>query len=352
MSSTHPTFWSRRIVALSLGAALLVGAAPRDAWTQPKAPGRPPVAAAKKPAPVTQADIERLEKKIADQQRLIERLVRLQQQYLASLVALMPEAAGGAPLPPLVATVEPKVDPKAPKSDAAIEAGTGTPAKPDTKPDTKPGAKPGAKADPKAVAAAQPGAPKKPGAGKTGTVVGKVKGGGGDTYVYISDIVSNATGSATMKQEGKQFVPRVMAVQKGMRVEFPNLDAVFHNVFSVTPDNSFDLGSYRQGESKSVTMSKPGVISVYCNMHPQMVGHILVVPSSLYARAGADGFYRLTNIPAGKHKLVAWAPNSKPVSMEVDIVEDEVTTIELEVKRGREAPHTNKDGLPYGSYKD
>jgi plastocyanin len=345
MSSTHPTFWSRRIVALSLGAALLVGAAPREAWTQPR---RPVPVAAKKPAPATQADIDRLEKKIAEQQRLIERLVRLQQQYLASLVALMPDAGGGGPPPPLVAAAEPKVDPKAAKSDAAIETGTGTgtPAKPDPKADPKPGAKPGAKPDPKAVAV------KKPGAGKTGTVVGKVKGGGGDTYVYISDIVSNATGSATMKQEGKQFVPRVMAVQKGMRVEFPNLDAVFHNVFSVTPDNSFDLGSYRQGESKSVTMSKPGVISVYCNMHPQMVGHILVVPSSLYARAGADGFYRLTNIPAGKHKLVAWAPNSKPVSMDVDIVEDEVTTIELEVKRGRSGPHMNKDGLPYGSYKD
>ena len=147
-------------------------------------------------------------------------------------------------------------------------------------------------------------------------------------------------------------LPRVMAVQKGMRVDFPNLDAVFHNVFSVTPDNSFDLGSYRQGESKSVTMSKPGVISVYCNMHPQMVGHILVVPNSFYTRAGADGFYRLANVPSGKHKLVAWAPNAKPVAMDVEVVEDEVTTVEMEIKKGREAPHLNKDGMPYGSYKD
>ena len=83
-----------------------------------------------------------------------------------------------------------------------------------------------------------------------------------------------------------------------------------------------------------------------------MVGHILVVPSSVYTRAGADGFYRLPNVPAGKHKIVAWAPNSKPVSMEVEIAEDEVTTLELEVKKGRSAPHLNKDGMPYGSYKD
>ena len=345
MSSSPLTIFSRRIVALALGAALLVGAAPREAWTQPRTPARPPAAA--KPKPVTQADIERLEKKIADQQRMLEKLVRLQQQYLQSLIAAMSE--GGSTSPDLVARVEPRVDPKAPKSDAQIENGGGTPAKPDVKPETKPGAKADPKtAQPKAVAAT----PAKKPAGKGGTVVGKVKGGGGDTYVYVSDIISNAAGSATMKQEGKQFVPRVMAVQKGMRVEFPNLDAVFHNVFSVTPDNSFDLGSYRQGESKSVTMSKPGVVSVYCNMHPQMVGHILVVPSALYTRAGADGFYRLVNIPAGKHRIVAWAPNAKPTTMEVEIVEDEVTTLEMEVKRGRATPHTNKDGLPYGSYKD
>ena len=106
-----------------------------------------------------------------------------------------------------------------------------------------------------------------------------------------------------MKQEGKAFSPSTLVVTKGTRVDFPNRDAIFHNVFSVTPDNSFDLGSYRQGESKSVTMAKTGVVTVYCNMHPQMVGHILVVPNGNYVRAGKDGFFRLTNVPgfAGIH---------------------------------------------------
>lgn len=328
-----------QIVALALGAAITIGTAPREAEAQR------PKAGAAKAKPVSQADIDRLEKKIAEQQRLIERMVRLQQQYLQQLGALMPEGGGGvAALPPppppdVVAKVEPRTEPKpagGTKTDAAIETGAK-----------------GAKGDPKGAKGDPKGAPvKKEVPGAKGTLVGKVKGGGADAYVYVADVVASTSGTASMKQEGKQFVPRVMAVQKGTRVEFPNLDAVFHNVFSVTPDNSFDLGSYRQGESKSVTMTKPGVVSVYCNMHPQMVGHILVVPSSLYTRAGADGFYRLANVPSGKHKVVAWAPNAKPVSMEVDIVADEVTTLELELKRGRESPHLNKDGLPYGSYKD
>lgn len=308
-----------RVVALALGAAALVAAAPHEASSQPKP----------RPKPVTQADIDRLERKIADQQRLLERLIRMQQQYLQSLLALMPDGGGTAPapMPDMTAKVEPRVDPRQP-TGAPIDAGK----------DPKSGK------EPKPVAAAKK-------SGK-GTLVGKVKGGAGDVYVYIADVVSSGGGAASMKQQGKQFVPRVLAVPKGTRVDFPNLDAVFHNVFSVTPDNSFDLGSYRQGESKSVTMTKPGVVSVYCNMHPQMVGYILVTPSNLYTRAGADGFYRLANVPAGKHKLVAWAPNTKPVAMDVEVQEDEVTTVEMEVKKGRSTPHLNKDGMPYGSYKD
>jgi hypothetical protein len=153
-----------------------------------------------------------------------------------------------------------------------------------------------------------------------------------------------------MKQENKQFLPQVLVVQKGTTVQFPNMDAVFHNVFSVTPDNSFDLGNYRQGESKGVTMTKPGVVSVYCNMHPQMVGHILVVPNGNFVRAGKDGFFRLSNVPAGKHRIVAWAPDAKPVGSDVEVSEAEPVTVELELKQRRSGPHVKKDGMPYGSY--
>jgi hypothetical protein len=85
-------------------------------------------------------------------------------------------------------------------------------------------------------------------------------------------------------------------------------------------------------------------------MHPQMVGHILVVPNPNYVRAGKDGFFRMPNVPAGKHKIVAWAPNAKPVMAEANVVDGEVVTVELVLKKGYTAPHTKKDGLPYGSY--
>src|SRR5262249_21883011 len=156
--------------------------------------------------------------------------------------------------------------------------------------------------------------------------VGKVRGGASDVFLYIDDVVAAGQGTAVMKQEGRQFVPRVLAVQKGTRVEFPNLDTVFHNVFSVTPDTSFDLGSYGEGETKTATLMHPGVVNVYCNIHSKMAGYILVVPSNLYVRVGQDGFFRLPNVPSGKHRLVAWAPNAKPVVRNVDVADDGVVT--------------------------
>ena len=306
---------------------VLVAFTAREARTEPRRT---------KPAAATKADIERLEKRIEEQQKQLEKLTKLQQQYLQSLRGMFDAPTADAkpadvkPEPAPAATPPaptPKADAKPVETKSAVDkAAVGFTDKPKPKIEHK---------------------PKKPDG--AGTIVGKVTG-VGEAIIYVEDIVVAKSGTATMKQEGKQFVPRVLVVQKGTTVQFPNMDAVFHNVFSVTPDQSFDLGSYRQGESKGVTMSKPGVLSVYCNMHPQMVGHILVVPNGNYVQAGKDGFFRLTNVPPGHHRVVAWAPNAKPVVAEADVSDAEVVTVELELKKGRAAPHTRKDGLPYGSY--
>lgn len=279
----------------------------------------------KKAKPATQTDIERLEKRIDDQQKVIDKLVRLQKEYLQAINAIF--EGGTGPSAGATATVD-------------------KPLGVDTTKAVVPPARPPV-ADPQPVRTAP--RPKKVEATGVGTIVGKVAG-ASDAIVYVEDIVAPVKGSAAMKQEGKQFVPQVLVVTKGTKVEFPNRDAIFHNVFSVTPEHSFDLGSYRQGESKSVTMGKPGVVTVYCNMHPQMVGHILITPNSNYVRAGKDGFFRLTNVPAGNHRIVAWAPNAKPSVVQATVTADEVVSVELAVKKGRAGMHTKKDGLPYGSY--
>ena len=265
--------------------------------------------------PATQADLDRLEQKLEAQQRLLDKLIQLNEQYLRQLVSLAAEAtqpSTGDPRPAIAKSM------------------------PEGKPaDTRP----------------VPSRPR-PAARAVGTLVGKVTGGGGEAVVYIEDVTGNARGVATMNQLNKQFSPGVLVVAKGTKIEFPNRDAIFHNVFSVTPDNSFDLGSYRQGSSRSVTTTRPGVITVYCNLHPQMIGYILVTPSTLYVQTAADGTFRLPNVPIGHHRVAVWAPNAKPVTSEIDVTESEPVTVDLALVRGHAGPHTNKDGMPYGSYKE
>jgi plastocyanin len=241
-----------------------------------------------------------------------------------------PDLKPSDPRPPDPRSSDPKIDAPRPSEPGPLAAGEPRPR-------------------PAPAASAPDLRPRKPKAEAVGSVVGKVTG-AADAIVYVDDIVVAGHGTATMKQEDKQFLPPVLVVQKGTTVQFPNMDAFFHNVFSVTPDNSFDLGNYRQGESKGVTMSRPGVVSVYCNMHPQMVGHILVVPNGNFVRAGKDGFFRISNVPAGHHRIVAWAPNARPVATDAEVSELEPVTIELDLKKGHAGPHLKKDGLPYGSY--
>ncbi|HEY4187933.1 MAG TPA: carboxypeptidase regulatory-like domain-containing protein [Polyangia bacterium] len=193
---------------------------------------------------------------------------------------------------------------------------------------------------------------------RTAPLEGKIEmtGGGrsGDVYVYVENVKSaHAKGkSIEIKQENKQFSPRLAVVQVGTNVVFPNFDAIYHNVFSTSPHNSFDLGSYRAGDKpRTVTLTTPGVVEIFCNMHQKMSADVLVVPSPLYTKARADGTFRIDNVPVGMRKVVAWSPGTKTAQQRV-----EVTTaggqVMFALEREDARAHANKLGQAYGSYRD
>jgi plastocyanin len=188
--------------------------------------------------------------------------------------------------------------------------------------------------------------------GKLATLSGKVQvGGGGPAWVFVEDVKGPpATGAAEIRQEDKQFVPPVLAVQSGTRVAFPNLDVVFHNVFSLTPGQTFDLGMQRAGDPvKSKVMSKPGVVEIFCNIHSRMTASVLVVPGPLLAKVARDGSFKLENVPVGSHKVSAWAGGRAMATKTVDVAAGG-TTVQFEVSAPGSLPHTTKTGQPYGSY--
>ena len=189
-----------------------------------------------------------------------------------------------------------------------------------------------------------------------GSVSGKVHAPGDvtETYVYVDGprVMPPHPPTIEIKQIRRQFVPTVAVVQVGTRVVFPNQDKVFHNVFSRTPGDAFDLGGLKPGDRpNAVAMLKPGHVEVFCNIHSKMRSDILVVPSASWARVRADGTFQIAGVPVGAQRLVLWGPNIKPVSERV-----EVTPAGASVSFNAEAmapkPHLNKQGGAYESYGD
>jgi plastocyanin len=120
-------------------------------------------------------------------------------------------------------------------------------------------------------------------------------------------------------QEGLEFRPRVLAIQVGTTVRFPNLDNLYHNVFSYSAARRFDLGRYPHGESKEVTFDRAGRVDVFCEIHEHMRAFVVVVDNPHFARAEEDGRFSIPRVPPGRYTLVAWREGFEPVRREVDV---------------------------------
>jgi plastocyanin len=157
-----------------------------------------------------------------------------------------------------------------------------------------------------------------------------------DAVIYVEAIppsvdstLTDATGTPAMEQKDQAFGPRVLAVPVGGTVAFPNRDPIFHSVFSVSPVKRFDLGKYGRGKSKSVTFTKAGVVNVFCDIHSDMAGFIVVVPNRAYTQPDADGRFALPSLPPGTYTVVAWHPDLKPVRRTVQIPENGDVAVDL-----------------------
>jgi len=161
---------------------------------------------------------------------------------------------------------------------------------------------------------------------------------------------SRRPGAFTLMQKDKTFRPHILAVPVGSTVEFPNQDTIFHNVFSLSLPQPFDLGLYRAGSSRSQTFAQPGEYRVFCNIHPQMTALILVVDTPYVARPGPDGRLVL-DLPPGRYRLTAVSGRAAPVSGEVVATASTVDAppLTLDESSWVEARHKNKYGQDYSA---
>lgn len=174
-----------------------------------------------------------------------------------------------------------------------------------------------------------------------------------DVVVFIDglsqDQIKSAENTAPkMSHKGQRFSPRVFPISKGTSINFLNDDGIFHNVFSLSKTKPFDLGIYPSGAEKHVQFDQPGLVKVYCNIHPNMISNVLVLNNPLFSKTDANGNYEIKNIPEGSFTMRVWYELGDDVRREINIKkggrleENFILTKNKYIKK-----HSNKFGKPY-----
>jgi plastocyanin len=134
-----------------------------------------------------------------------------------------------------------------------------------------------------------------------------------------------------MIQKDLAFVPSLLPVQVGTRVEFPNLDDTYHNIFSYSAAKRFDLGRYRPDERPvpSQVFDVAGLVTLHCDIHEHMRALILVLATPYFVMTDTDGHFRLAGLPAGRYTLKAWLDSRTTLERAVELKDDSALQVDF-----------------------
>ena len=164
-------------------------------------------------------------------------------------------------------------------------------------------------------------------AASAGTISGKVSGVAGESVAYVDAIQGKTFPASTqhpvVDQKGLLFQPHITVVQAGTTVDFLNSDKVAHNVFWTNVGGNkklgHNLGTWPQGEKRSFKFDTPGAVPLLCNVHPEMSGYVVVVPTPYFAESDKSGNYKIENVPDGSYTVTAWHEGAKNQSKPVNV---------------------------------
>lgn len=161
-----------------------------------------------------------------------------------------------------------------------------------------------------------------------------------DAVVYLAgEGLADAPGAASVEprvpvlnQIDYRFVPRVLAVVAGAEVGFQNGDSELHNIHTfagVRGANRMFNRSQLPGSTFTQTFEQPESILVRCDIHSQMIAHILVLPNVFYAMPAEDGSYSLSGVPPGRYELTVWHEFFGEVTVPVDVESGGISPVDV-----------------------
>jgi plastocyanin len=154
-------------------------------------------------------------------------------------------------------------------------------------------------------------------------------------------------------QKDKMFHPSLLVIPAGGKVEFPNQDPFFHNVFSLFDGKRFDLGLYESGTTRFVQFDKPGISFIFCNIHAQMSAVVIALDTPYYAISDAHGEININSVVPGRYQMHVFHPSVSPDALQA--AEHEITVTPGDTFLGNfslaesdlELAHKNKYGRDY-----
>ncbi len=117
--------------------------------------------------------------------------------------------------------------------------------------------------------------------------------------------------SAVMDQKNRTFIPHVLPVQTGTKVQFPNSDDIRHHVYSFSPAKPFQLPLYEGTPATPELFDRAGVVTLGCNIHDQMSAYIVIVDTPHFGKTAAGGKTSLQDLEPGRYTVRVWYPDMR-----------------------------------------
>jgi plastocyanin len=179
---------------------------------------------------------------------------------------------------------------------------------------------------------------------QAGDVKGKVSATGLKSAENIAVFIDTIPGKkfdppgqhVSVDQRNSIFMPHTIVILRGTTVDFQNSDQVAHNVYwpSIGGNKQLQhsLTIISPGHTKSFQFSDLGTAQLLCNLHPEMVGYVVIVPTPYFALTDNDGTFTIRNVPSGTYTLKTWSEDGKPTTQTITVT-DATTSVDLAVKK-------------------